>query len=603
MTAWDALDASAGQPKQSFSQRMMRWIGSLAAQPQRDQRAGGSELATVLMSCRGAFVAVGLMSGTVNILALTGSFYMLQVYDRVIPSRSVPTLIGLSILAALLFLFQAILDLTRSRLLSRIGGSLDEELGPRVFGALTRLPLKTRGSGDSLQPIRDLDQVRGFLASPGPTALFDLPWLPVYLFICFIFHPWIGYLALAGALILTALALATEILGRGPSQRASRYGGERNRFAEACRRNAEVMHAMGLGGRLAARYGVVNDAYQHEQRRAGDVTGSLTGASKFLRMILQSAMLALGALLVINDKASGGIMIASSIMTARALAPVELAIAHWRGFLAARQSWKRLSDLLELLPPVRQAMPLPRPRRSLHVEGLAVAPPGDKKLVVELASFQLAAGSALGVIGPSASGKSSLARALVGIWMPARGTVRLDGATIDQWDPDVLGSDIGYLPQDVELFEGTIEENIGRFSSEKDADAVIAAAEAAGVHQAILQLSDGYETRIGERGVLLSAGQRQRIALARALYGDPFLVVLDEPNSNLDAEGEQALTAAIHMIRQRGGIAIVIAHRPSALTAVDLVAVMGQGRIQAFGPKEDVLRKALRPAPSAVVAG
>ncbi|MBB4000312.1 type I secretion system permease/ATPase [Aureimonas pseudogalii] len=556
-----------------------------------------SELSAALRSCRGAFIGVGAMSGMLNVLALTGSFYMLQVYDRVIPSRSVSTLIGLSIIVGFLFVFQGVLDALRMRVLSWSAAVVDERVGRRVFDISSQLPLKMRASGDGSQAQRDLDQIRGYLSSVGPTAFFDMPWMPLYLGICFLFHFWIGMLATVGALVLCALTFLTERLTVGPAKEASKAAVERNILSEASRRNAEVLQAMGFAGRVANRWETANARLLGSQRRVGNVAGSLGSASKICRMILQSAILALGAWLVIHGEASGGIMIASSIMMSRALAPVELAIGSWKGFVGARQSWSRLNRLMAAMPERSETLTLPAPKAKLTVEAVSVAPPGEQRLSVTDATFELTAGQALGVIGPSASGKSSLARALVGVWPTLRGKVRLDGAPLDRWSPEALGPHIGYLPQDIELFAGTISENIGRFEESPDASAIIAAAQAAGVHEMILRLSDGYETQVGESGTVLSAGQRQRIALARALYRDPFLVVLDEPNSNLDAEGEAALTEAILSIRARGGIAVVVAHRPSALSGVDHVLAMANGRVQAFGPKEEVLGKVLqRPA-------
>jgi PrtD family type I secretion system ABC transporter len=551
--------------------------------------------ATCLKACRGAFAAVAIYSGAINILMLTGSLFMLQVYDRVLPSHSVPTLIGLLIIVVVLYAAQGVLDMIRARIMVRIGRSLDEGLSGSVFQIVARLPLQGRGGTGGLQPLRDLDQLRAFLSSTGPTALFDLPWMPLYLALCFAFHVWIGVTASAGALILVALALLTEVLVRKPAKEVSAHSMARLALAEASRRNAEVLAAMGMTQPLGARWGEANARYMSVQQRAADVSVTLGAFSKVLRMLLQSTVLAVGAYLVIQQQATAGIIIASSILTSRALAPVELAIAHWKNFLAARQSWHRLADLLAKQAAGQKPMPLPAPCGSLSVDAISIAPPGSPSLSVRSATFALNAGQALGIIGPSASGKSSLARALVGVWLPARGTVRLDGAALDQWSADALGRHVGFLPQDVELFDGTVAENIGRFEPEPDPGAVIAAAQAADVHEMILTLPDGYGTRIGEAGQVLSAGQRQRVALARALYRDPFLVVLDEPNSNLDADGERALTAAIVGVRARGGIVVVVAHRPSALTAVDCVAAMANGEIHAFGSKDEVLRKVLRP--------
>ena len=552
-----------------------------------------SPIATGLAACKGAFAAVGVLTGVINVLMLTGSLFMLQVYDRVLPSRSVPTLLALGALAASLFAFQGFLDMTRARILVRIGSFLDEAMSPRVYDAVARLPITTQGRADGLQPVRDLDQMRGFLSGLGPTALFDLPWMPLYLGICFVFHIWIGITALAGAAVLVSLTLWTEMLTRAPARTAAEGSAARMGLAEASRRNAEVLQAMGMRGRLAALWSVANAKYLHSSQRAADVAGGLGAMSRVLRMMLQSTVLGVGAFLAINQEATAGIIIASSILVSRALAPVELAIANWKGFVAARQSRRRLSDLLRLLETETSTMALPPPSTSLVVEGLCVTPPGQQKVVVQDASFTLEKGQALGVIGPSASGKSSLARGVVGVWPAARGKVRLDGAALEQWTSEALGPHVGYLPQDVELFDGTVAENIARFVPDPDPAKIIAAARAAGVHELILRLPDGYETRIGESGTALSAGQRQRIALARALFDEPFLVVLDEPNSNLDAEGDEALTQAILGARARGAVVIVIAHRPSALQAVDLILAIANGRVQACGPKEEVLRKVL----------
>ncbi|MER8837029.1 type I secretion system permease/ATPase [Mesorhizobium sp. M0909] len=562
-------------------------------------------LAAVLASFRRAIAGIALMSGVVNVLALTGSFFMLQVYDRVIPGRSVPTLIGLAVFAGTLFVFQGVLELIRSRLLVRIGMALDARVSGQVYTALMRLPLRTKLPGDGLQSLRDLDQVRSFLSSTGPTALFDLPWMPLYLIICFLFHFWIGMTALAGAIVLASLTLLAEVRTREPAKRANSQAAARNTLAEATRRNAEALQAMGFGARIAERWAGVNADYLNTNATASDLAGTLGTISKVLRMMLQSGILAIGAYLVIHQEATAGIMIASSIMMSRALAPVELAIAHWKGFVSARQAWTRLSQLLAMLPQTATSVSLPAPVSALAVESISVTPPGERRVVVQDVGFALEKGAGLGVVGPSASGKSSLVRAIAGIWLPIRGTVRLDGATLDQWSPEELGNHIGYLPQDVQLFDGTIAENIARFESRPPSDKILAAAQAAGVHDLVVHLPEGYETRIGEAGAALSAGQRQRVALARALYGDPFLVILDEPNSNLDAEGEAALAAAIEEVRARGGIAVVVAHRPSALASLDQVLVMANGRVQAFGPKNEVLGKVTRPGgvPLKVVSG
>jgi len=562
-----------------------------------------SEISRALRRCAGSLVGIGLFSAAVNLLMLTGSIFMLQVYDRVIPSRSIPTLIGLALLVAGLFAIQAVLDLIRTRMLARVGASLHERIAGRVFDVTLRLPL-LRSDVDTGQPLRDLDQVRSFFGTGGPLAFFDLPWLPLYLAVCFLFHPLIGWTALSGAVVLVGLTLVTEIMSRRGAARSVSLASQRQGVADAARRNAEVVAAMGMGPAVAERWRETDRGYVAGQSGLSDVTGGLGAISKVLRMALQSAVLGVGAYLVIQGEATGGIIIAASIISARALAPVELAIANWRGFLATRGSWRRLDGLLRALPPLTEPQPLRPPGSSFAVQGVCVAPAGDTRLVVRDIAFGLESGAGLGIIGPSGSGKSCLVRALVGVWRPARGRVRLDGAALDQWHPATLGRHIGYLPQDVELFAGTIAQNIARFREGDDPDRVIQAAMLAGVHDLILSLDAGYDTPIGDRGAALSAGQRQRIGLARALYGEPFLVVLDEPNSNLDSEGEAALTRALMSVRERGGIAVVVAHRPSALAALDHVLVIAGGEQKAFGPKDQVLGGAVRslqPVPNPAV--
>jgi ATP-binding cassette subfamily C protein len=565
-----------------------------------------SELGEALRTCRSAFVGVGVMSCMINVLYLTGSLFMLEVYDRVLPSRSVPTLIGLAILAGGLYLAQGVLDLLRGRILGRIGTALDESLNRRVFETMVRLPLIVGSRNEGLQPLRDLDNVRSFLGGLGPGAFFDLPWLPFYLAICFTFHVMIGLTALVGAVILVSLTLVTEYMSRQPAREATGLAARRNDLATTSRRNAEVLVAMGMSGRLTGRWSQANQSYLDGNQRASDIAGGLGAIAKVLRMTLQSAVLAVGAYLVINQQATAGVIIAGSILSARALAPVDLAIAHWKSFVAARQSWHRLNRLLEQMPARSEQMRLQDPSSRLAVEAVSIVPPGDQKVIVQDITFTLEAGHGLGVIGPSGSGKSSLVRALVGVWQPFRGKVRLDGAALDQWSSDVLGRHVGYLPQDVELFAGTVAQNISRFDPDASSDAIIAAAKEAGVHQIIIKMRDGYDTQVGEQGTALSAGQAQRVALARALYGDPFLIVLDEPNSNLDTEGDEALTRAIRGARERGAIVVVVAHRPVGIEAVDQLLVLKDGRMQAFGPKEQVLGQVLQrvapPTPIKIVS-
>lgn len=548
-------------------------------------------VAAALRQTRNAFACVAALSAVTNMLMLTGPLFMMQVYDRVLASRSIPTLIALSALAIGLYVFLGILELIRSRILTRIGQRIEEQLGGPTFDAVMVLPLRMSKKEAISQPVRDLEQVRQFMSGPGPVAICDMPWLPLYLAILFLFHPYLGWLAVAGALILIVLTLTSEMILRNPMQRIAQLAGARSEFLEAGRRNAEALHAMGMRSAYSARWHEANSRYVEEQRQTSDATSGFSTASKTFRLALQSAVLALGAWLAIEQLASPGAMIASSILTSRALAPIEQAIGQWRGFVNARQARDRLYQLLEQFRNDGNRMPLPKPEHSLAVSGLTVVAPGTQAAIVRDVSFNLKAGEGVGIIGPSGSGKSTLARALVGIWPPARGTIRLDGAEINQWDPEALGPSIGYLPQGVELFDGTIAENISRFDAPAEAELIIGAAKLAGAHELILSMPDGYDTRIGAGGAILSAGQRQRIGLARALYGNPFLIVLDEPNASLDAEGETALTNAIMGIRQGGSIVVVIAHRPNALAAVDHVLVLAQGTMVTFGPRDEVLRK------------
>lgn len=558
-----------------------------------------SELARALSACRRTFITFGLFSAVLNILALTGSLFMLEVYDRVLPSRSVPTLVGLLCLVVVLYLFQGFLDAIRGRLLSRVAMHLDLSLTERIYDLIVRLPLQAPRGGEGIQPVRDLDTIRGYLSGRGPTAFFDLPWLPFYLAICLAFHVWIGVTVLIGAIILISVTVLTEIYARDHVREATQTGAERSRLAETSRRNAEAIAALGMMDHLQGRWRATNRKYIVGQLQATDITEGLGSLGRVFRMLLQSVVLAVGAYLVINQQATAGIIIASSILSARALAPVDLAISQWKGLVAARQARARLEKLLTLIPTVPEPTPLPAPSSSLSVENISVAPPQSQRPVIQDVNFTLKNGNGLGVIGPSASGKSSLARALIGIWPPARGSVRLDAAALDQWAARDRGRYIGFLPQNVELIEGTVGENIARFDPDADPSDIVSAAKTAGVHELIVRLPQGYDTPVGEQGRNLSGGQQQRIALARAVYGDPFLLVLDEPNSNLDSDGDAALTNAILSVRARGGIVVVIAHRPSALAGVDHVLALANGRQQAFGPKDEVLAQILRREPSA----
>jgi ATP-binding cassette subfamily C protein len=568
----------------------------------QEPEQGNSELRSALRSCRTAFIGTAAFSLVINVLMLTGSMFMLEVYDRVLPSRSIPTLIAMCSIAGFLFVAMGLLDVLRGRLLARAGGAIDESLAARVFDVLVRLPVRTGNRKDGLQPLRDLDTIRSFLSSQGPTALFDLPWLPFYLAIVYAFHPLLGLTAVIGAVVLISLTVLTEALTRRPTREATMHTAARLNLAQACQRNAEVLAGMGFAARLGVLWASSNDRALAWQRRASDIGGGLGATARVLRMILQSAVLATGAYLVIIQQASAGIIIAGSILAARALAPVDIAIANWRAFIAARQSWARLGQLLAKLPRQPQPIPLPAPSSKLQVENLVVVPPGQQRVAVRDITFALNSGQGLGIIGPSGAGKSSLARVLVGAWLLAAGRVRLDGAALDQWAPEALGRYIGYLPQGVELFAGSIAQNIARFDPDADAAALIEAAKSADVHELIVSLPNGYDTEIGDGGSTLSAGQRQRVGLARALYGDPFLVVLDEPDASLDQDGEQALHKAILGVRQRGGIVVVVSHRQSVIGAVDLLLALDRGRPVAAGPKDLVLQKLARPGGWAVHA-
>ncbi|TGS10528.1 type I secretion system permease/ATPase [Mesorhizobium sp. M2E.F.Ca.ET.209.01.1.1] len=561
-----------------------------------------SSLLRIAMSdCAQGLFGVGLFSAVTNLLALTGSLYMLQVYDRVLPSQSVPTLVGLTIGMLGLYAAYGLLDFVRLRLLVRIASRFYRNLHQRAFAISVLLPLKAGREADRLNPLRDLDHLRGFLSGSGPTVIFDAPWIPFYLLIIYMLHPALGVLATTGALAVVALTAVAEIFGREPARLTSEAMISQHALAESGRRNAEVVHAMGLSSRLAGRWSDIVYSYLAHQERLSDIIGGTSSLSKALRMALQSSVLGLGAYLVIGGEASPGVIIASSILLGRALAPVDAAIANWKSFLATRHSYFQLRATFETFEDPIEPMELPRPQMRLTVETLTVAPPGTPKPTVLDVSFQLSSGAGMAIVGPSGSGKTTLVRALVGAWKPLNGKVRLDGAPLDQWAPHSLGAHIGYLPQDVELFDGTVADNISRFGGKSDPKGVLAAARAAGIYSMIMHMPEGFQTRIGEGGRALSAGQRQLIGLARALYGEPFLVVLDEPNSNLDVEGDAALAGAILAVRQRGGIVIVVAHRPSALTNIDQVLVLANGVVRSFGSREEVLASMARPSAPATL--
>jgi len=538
---------------------------------------------------------VAIFSGVINLLMLSGSLYMLQVYDRVLPSRNVATLVGLSAMVLIAYAFQAYFEAARSRMLSRIGTLFDIALQKRIYLALATLPLRGAKPMAAQQPLRDLDQIRTFMSGVGPTAFLDMPWIPIFLIALFVFHPAIGLVAILGAVTIIALTVLTERRSRIAARFSMDSAGQRQVFVDATRQNAEIIRGLGMTSRLTERWLEANERFLRQNFVAADVYANIGAIAKVVRYALQSAVLGMGAYLVIIEQASGGIMIASSIMMGRALAPIEIALSNWKQLVAARQGIDRLRDVLATVAaPAAPAVELPRPKKDLSLENISVTIPGGAQAVVSNISFRLTAGMGLALLGASAAGKSSLARAIVGIWPPSEGVIRLDGAALDNWDPDELGRHIGYLPQDVALFDGTVAENIARFDTHATSDAVLGAARFAGAHEMILSLPNGYATKIGERGSCLSAGQRQRIGLARALFGDPFLVVLDEPNANLDHDGEAALINAIRMLRKNQRIVVMVSHRPETLAALDMAAVLRHGCMVAFAPRDELFARVAR---------
>ena len=553
-------------------------------------------LAELTRGFRGIILFLFLISGIINILALTGAIYMMQIYDRALTSGSVPTLVVLSILALGLYAFQGCFDVIRSQVLIRVGARLDKKVAPLAHRVAIDMPRFGFSTSEALERGRDVDTVRGFLGSQGPAALFDLPWMPIYLVFIYFLHPLLGALTFAGAFVLIVLTVISEILTKRLNISTRKAAIVRNTIADSNARNAEVLKAMGFSRHAVNRFKEANGEHLELQTKANDVSGTFAAISRVLRMLLQSALIGLGAYLTIKNELSAGAIIAGSVVAARALAPVDLAIGNWKSFVAARMAYQRLRETVIALAAADEPMKLPTPHQKLSVDKITVAVPGSGQIILSDISFELEPGQALGIIGPSAGGKTTLVRALTGIWPVLRGSVRLDGADLAQWREDEIGQHIGYLPQEVSLMDATIEENISRFEPEPDYEKVIDAAKAAGVHDMIVKMPDGYRTQLGSQGTSLSAGQRQRLALARALYGNPFIVIMDEPNSNLDGEGETALTEAIERIGARGGIAIVIAHRPSALVAVDLVAIVQNGRMVAFGKKQDIMTPGLQPS-------
>ncbi len=532
---------------------------------------------------------LGVFSGVINLLMLTGSLFMLQVYDRVLPSRSLPTLAALLVIVALLFAFQTALEIVRNRIIVRLSRRLDEELSLEAFRFTVRRPLRPNAVGLPPDPLRDLERIRRFMSSMGPSALFDLPWTPLYVLICFLFHPALGWLTLGGAFVVSAVAVYGDRSAVQGARSVVEAAGQREGIVGSACRSAEVLATMNLEPRLAHRFARATVRFLDAHGGAVDRSNAIGAIVRGLRYLLQALVLALAALLAVRQEISAGTIIATSILSSRALAPIDSAVSNWRPLVEARQAWLRLKTALgsPIDPPIRTQ--LSAPRRELKVTAAAIGPPGARAPVVSEVSFSIGAGDGLGIIGPSGSGKTTLARGLTGIWPLLRGEVLLDGAPLDQYRASDLGSAIGYLPQEVELFDGTIAENIARFDPDCSDEAVIRAATLANVHDLVLKFPQGYDTVIGAGGLKLSAGQRQRIGLARALYGDPFLVILDEPYSNLDSHGDAALNLALNAVRARGGAFVMIAHRRSAIGAVNKLVVLVNGRQAVFGGKDEVL--------------
>nr|WP_232366543.1 type I secretion system permease/ATPase [Alteripontixanthobacter muriae] len=553
---------------------------------------GGPKLRSAL-GTRKAIAAVAILSALLNILFLAGPLYMLLIYDSVMPSGSVPTLVGLLTIVTVIYFFLGIFEVLRARILSDVAAQFDRQLTGHVQDLIADAQLRgERDGGDGMTPQRDLDAIRNFLAGSGPGAILDLPWVLLFLGLLTLLHAWLGLTALAGALVLIAITLLNDRLSREPMQKVAQTLSQRTRLALDTQRQMEVVHALGMRGRMKQRWQHVNSTYLADQDALARVSGQLGGFSKVFRLFLQSLVLTVGALLYLRGEASGGIVFAASILAARALAPIDQAIANWRGLTAARQGWERLeTHLRHSNVDEFSRLELPPPRRSLSVESLAIKAPAGSHVILRNATFKLEAGEALGVVGPSAAGKTSLVKALTGIWTPLSGEIRLDGAALDQWESHRLGAHLGYLPQQADLFEGTVAENIARFDPTASSHDIIDAAQAAAVHEMVLALPAGYDTSVGPEGLNLSAGQRQRIGLARALFGKPFLVVLDEPNSNLDLEGEHALGRAIVGLRKRGAITVLVAHRPSILSFMNKIAVLKGGAILDFGDRQAVLSK------------
>ncbi|RBP84496.1 ATP-binding cassette subfamily C protein [Rhodobacter sp. 140A] len=547
---------------------------------------------------RGEMLFLAAISVLINLLMLTGPVFMMQVYDRVLSSRSLATLVVLLALVSLLYLVQAALDGVRTRAGGRIAARLDAEIAPKIFavaGARARLG---QGGADAQQPLRDLDTLRQF-NSGGPLTLFDLPWTPVYLLVLTLFSPVLGLMSTIGAAMLFALTLLADRVSQGANARVSQQMAVRNALAENGLQDCEGAEALGIFERIGARWDAAHRALVQAQLTLAERAGDLRALAKGFRFLLQSLTLAAGAGLVIRGELSAGSMMATSVISSRALAPIEQAIAQWRGFRAARGARARLEKSFALLPAEPSGIDLAPPARDVVFDNFAVSAPGQTRPLLAGVNMRLEAGDGLGVIGPSGAGKTSLLRGVLGLWPGTAGGLRFDGAAPDQWRLGARGF-AGYLPQDIRLMPGTVAENIASLEPDAPTDEIVRAAELAGAHEMILALPEGYNTRLGDDGAALSAGQRQRIALARAVYRRPFLVVMDEPNAHLDAEGDQALSEAIRRLRAAGSIVICVAHRPSALAALNKVAMIEAGRLRAYGPRDEILGQVVK-HPRAVV--
>ena len=556
-------------------------------------QAGLTELRAARSQSKVLYWTVALFSLFANLLMLTGPMYMLQVYDRVLGSRSEETLIALSLLVVFLYSVMGILDYTRGRIMARVGAQFQASLDRRVFDAVVR---KSAVAPDmrTQSGLADLESIQKFLTSPVLLAFFDLPWTPIFIAGIFMFHPMLGWLAVGGGLLLVSIALANQFLSRRPQLRAGQAGQAASVMSDQLRIEAEMVQSMGMRDAACDRWQAARGMALGAQIQATDVSGSFASLTKTLRLFLQSAMLGLGAYLVLQNEMTPGAMIAGSILLGRALAPIEAMLNQWPMVQRASKGWGALAELLGAVPPEPERTALPTPKARLVAKALTVVPPNEKTAALRGLNFDLPPGHAMGVIGPSGAGKSTLARCVTGVWRPAGGSIRLDAAALDQYEANVLGDHIGYLPQRVQLFDGTIAENIARLSSQLDATKVVAAAKKADAHEMILELPDGYDTRINSSQQRLSGGQIQRIGLARALYGDPVLLVLDEPNSNLDNEGTQALNAAIRAMKAAGQSIIIMAHRPAAIQECDLLLMLENGQRSAFGPKDEVLKSVVK---------